>query len=160
MQKWQNNWPQHPVRHASQIEFRNQHIQQQLICRSERCCHSRHIRIRSGTLDAFAGDSSRARDERRSKGKSEQGILGRFDNHNRHGAFRVVILHLIDPTADGIITHQPGVERFQQIREQCNLCHSRIEPQIVVIWLENYGHSVVGLRCHRIWGLSSETCRT
>jgi len=61
----------------------------------------------------------------------------------RCGAFFVIVNHVVDPSAHGIAPHQPGIAGFQQFGRRTHAGHSRIEPQVVTIWIKNDWHAVV-----------------
>jgi len=65
-----------------------------------------------------------------------------------HGAFFVVVSHVVDPRAYGIAAHQPGVAGLQQIGRRARVPHPRIEPQVVGVRIKNDGHPVVDGRGH------------
>src|ERR1700689_2613643 len=69
----------------------------------------------------------------------EQPTLSFRKLHGR-GARFVVVHHGIDPRANGIASHEPGIIGLQQIGDRrSHILHSRIEPQVVGIWIENDG---------------------
>ena len=72
----------------------------------------------------------------------EETILNLGDFHGSE-AFLVVISHVIDPSAHGIAPHQPGIVRLQQFRRRRQILHSRIEPYIVAVGIEDDRHSVM-----------------
>jgi hypothetical protein len=51
--------------------------------------------------------------------------------------------HVIDPRTNGIAPHQPRIVGLQQFGRRNHVPHSRIEPQVIAIWIKNDGHSVV-----------------
>ena len=59
------------------------------------------------------------------------------------GAFLVVIGHVIDPSAYGIAPHQLGIIGLQHVGHRTRIVHSRIEPQVVAIRIENDRHAVM-----------------
>ena len=59
------------------------------------------------------------------------------------GALLVVVRDVIDPRAHGIATHQPGVAGPQQLGRRAHILHTRIEPQIVAVWIKDHWHAVV-----------------
>src|ERR1039457_3391652 len=59
------------------------------------------------------------------------------------GALRVVVPHMIDPSAHGIATHQPCIEGLQQFGRGTHVPHPRIKPQVVGVWIEYDWHTVV-----------------
>ena len=69
---------------------------------------------------------------------------------NRSRAFLVIVRHVIDPRAYGIATHNLGIVRLQQFRDDLRVIHARIEPEIVTLWVEDDWHSVVGGRGHGV----------
>ena len=69
--------------------------------------------------------------------------LGEF--HGRGAGF-VVVSHGIDPTAYGVAPHQPSIVGLQQFRRRNHVPHSRIEPHVVAVWVEDDWHTVVD-RC-------------
>lgn len=78
-----------------------------------------------------------------------------------HGcrAFRVVVSDLIDPCAYRIAPHQPSIVRFQKFRHNAHIFHSGIEPQVVSVWIEDDGHSIMYRRSHRIRVRSQDRTR-
>jgi hypothetical protein len=52
----------------------------------------------------------------------------------------------------GYDLNQPGIEGSQQVGGGSDLCHARIKPQIVAVWIEDHGHAVVNGRGHGIRG--------
>ena len=72
---------------------------------------------------------------------------------------RIVILHLVDSTAHSVRAHQAGIEGFQQIRERVNICHSWIEPRVIIIAVESDRHSVVNSRGHCVGRCRQDAAR-
>jgi hypothetical protein len=72
----------------------------------------------------------------------EETILNLGEFHGC-GAFFVVVRHAIDPSAYGIAPHQPSIVVLQSFRRRTHILHSRIEPQVVAIWIEDDWHAVV-----------------
>src|ERR1017187_554711 len=58
------------------------------------------------------------------------------------GALLVVVRHAVDPSAHGKAPH-PSIEGLQQIGSRGRVPHSRIEPQVVAVWIEEDWHTVV-----------------
>ena len=69
--------------------------------------------------------------------------LGQF-----HGcrAFLVVVHHVVDPSADGIVAHQPRIAGLQEFGRRTHIPHPRIEPKFVTVGIKDYWHSVVDRR--------------
>jgi hypothetical protein len=55
----------------------------------------------------------------------------------------VVIRDIVDTSAYRVAPHQSGIERLQHFRYYLDIGHARIKPQVVVVWIENDGHTVV-----------------
>ena len=72
----------------------------------------------------------------------EKPILG-FGDVQRSRALFVIVPHMIDATAHGVAPHLPAVIGLQQFRHRRYVLHSRIEPQIVAVGMENHKHPVV-----------------
>jgi hypothetical protein len=72
----------------------------------------------------------------------EEAILNPGDFH-RSGAFLIIVSHVIDSSAYGIATHQPSIVWIQQFGRRSYIPHPRIEPQVITVWIENDGHTVV-----------------
>ena len=51
--------------------------------------------------------------------------------------------HRVDPRAHWIAPHQPGVVRLQKFGRRSHIHHSRIKPQLVVVWIKYDWHPVV-----------------
>jgi len=66
--------------------------------------------------------------------------LGKF--HGR-GAFRVIVRHVIDPSAYGIAPHLPSIIGLQQFGHRSHILRARIEPQVAAVWIEDHWHAVV-----------------
>ena len=66
--------------------------------------------------------------------------LGEFDGTR---AFLIIVRHVIYPGAHGIAPHQPSIVGLQQFGDRSGVLHSRIEPEIVVVGIEDGGHPVV-----------------
>ena len=73
----------------------------------------------------------------------EETILNLGEFHGC-GAFRVVVRHVIDPSAYGITSHRPSVVGLNISAAAVTFPHSPIEPKVVAIWIKNDGHAVVG----------------
>ena len=50
---------------------------------------------------------------------------------------------MVDPRADGVTAHQPRIVWFQNFGQGGRIRESRIEPQVVLVLIENDWHSVV-----------------
>ncbi len=48
----------------------------------------------------------------------------------------VIVSDVIDPSGHGIASHQLGIVGFQQVGRRSHILHSRIEPQVVTVWIE------------------------
>jgi len=83
----------------------------------------------------------------------EQTVLSLGDLH-RSRTLLIVIRHTVDPRAHGIAPHQFGIIRLQQFGGRTHIRHPRIEPQVVVIRIENCRHAVVDGESQPDW------CRT
>ena len=70
--------------------------------------------------------------------------------HGRR-AIRVVVLHLVDPGAYWIATHDRSVEGLQHLRDRGWISESRVQPQIVVVGTQDDWHPVVNVGQERIW---------
>ncbi len=62
---------------------------------------------------------------------------------HRLGALFVVIPHVIDPGADGIAPHEPGIAGPEQFGRCPRILHSRIEPQVVAVRIKDDWHALV-----------------
>lgn len=58
---------------------------------------------------------------------------------------------MVDPIAHRAASHPPSIERLQVFGRCNHILHSRIEPQIVSVWIKDDWHSVVNDRGYRIW---------
>jgi len=56
-----------------------------------------------------------------------------FRDLHRTGAILIIVRHTIDPRAYGVAKHQAGIVGLQQCRDNLNIIHTRIEPEIVRI---------------------------
>jgi len=72
----------------------------------------------------------------------KQTILNLAEFH-RSRAFGVVVGRVIDPSADGVAPHQLRIIRPQHFGRCLDIIHSRIEPQVIVVCPEDYGHSIM-----------------
>ena len=72
----------------------------------------------------------------------EQPILNLLQFHRR-GAFVVVVPRAIDPRADGIAPHQPGIVGLQHFGRRSRILHTRIEPEVVGVWIKDDWHTVM-----------------
>ena len=54
----------------------------------------------------------------------------------------VVIGDMVDSRAHGIRTHEAGVIRLQEITRNIDIEHLRVQPQVVISWIEDYRHAV------------------
>ena len=72
----------------------------------------------------------------------EYSILSKCEFHSSAASF-VVARHGIDPSAHRIAPHQPSVEGLQQVGRRGHIRHSRIEPNVVGVWIEDDWHAVV-----------------
>ena len=70
-------------------------------------------------------------------------IVLNLDEFHRRGASFIVIDDVIYPSAYRVAPHQTGIVRLQQFRGNVNIPHSGVEPEVVTIWIEDDGHSVV-----------------
>jgi hypothetical protein len=52
-----------------------------------------------------------------------------------HGcsAFRVVVGHMVDPSAYGIAAHHPSIAGLQQLKRCARVGHARIEPSVIAV---------------------------
>src|SRR6266849_9894418 len=66
-----------------------------------------------------------------------------LDNLHGRRALRVVVSDVIDSSAHGVASHQPGVVGPQHFRHHFDTRHPRIEPQVVTVWIKNNWHTVV-----------------
>ena len=55
--------------------------------------------------------------------------------------------------------HRPGVIRLQHVGHCAHVAHSRIEPQIITIWIKDDWHSVVNRGSHSIWSRRQDRTR-
>jgi hypothetical protein len=53
-----------------------------------------------------------------------------------------VVRHVVDPSDHGKAPHQPGIEGLQKFGSCIHVFYSRIEPQVLAVWLKNNGHAV------------------
>jgi hypothetical protein len=79
---------------------------------------------------------------------SEAGRLGKewlliLRNLHPLRTLHIIIPHMIDPRAYRVAPHEAGVVRLQKFGDRCNVLHSRIEPQVIAVWIENDWHPVV-----------------
>lgn len=70
---------------------------------------------------------------------------------NRPGTSLIIVCNLVHPGTHRIASHRTRIERLQQVAQFLNVLHSRIEPQVVVCWIEDYGHPVVYRTRHSVW---------
>lgn len=80
----------------------------------------------------------------------KQPALRRRVNLKRLRALCIIIRRVVDPRANRVRSHQPRIAGLQQIGDRFNVRHSRIEPQVLVVWVKDDGHSVVDGGCHGI----------
>src|ERR1700677_5050281 len=71
----------------------------------------------------------------------------------------VIIRNGIDPTADGIAPHHPGVIWLEHVGHCSHVVHSRIEPQIITVWIEDDRHSIMDGRGHSIRSRGQDRAR-
>ena len=81
----------------------------------------------------------------------EETILNLSEFH-RSGAPFIVIGNVIDPSTDGVAPHGQRIERLQHFRDRLDVGHSRIEPFIIAVSVEDDRHSVVNWRSDRVRG--------
>ncbi len=80
----------------------------------------------------------------------EETILNLCEFHDC-GAPCVIAGNGVDATAHRVAPHHPGVTRLQHVGHCSHVVHSRIEPQIITVWIKDDRHSVVNGRSHSIW---------
>src|SRR5216683_2220441 len=80
--------------------------------------------------------------------------LGEFHGHR---ALRVVIHDAVDPSTDAKASHQSSVVGLQHLRDCLDIGHSRIEPQVVTISVEDDRHTVVNGGCHPVRSRRQDT---
>ena len=66
--------------------------------------------------------------------------LGRL---SRTRTLRVIVRHVVHPSAYGIAAHPASITWLQQFRDRLDVIDARSEPKIIVIRVENHRHSVV-----------------
>jgi len=81
----------------------------------------------------------------------EQCSLGRSFGFNRPRALRVIVLHLVDPRAHRKAAHHARIVWPRHRGHRSHVSQSWIEPEVVIIFAENYWHAVVDGRCHSVW---------
>ena len=81
----------------------------------------------------------------------EEPILSLDDLH-RSRALLVIIRHMIDTTAYRVAPHFAGVVGLHEFRDDLHVSHSRIEPQVVAVRIEDDRHPVVDGRRHLVRG--------
>ena len=59
------------------------------------------------------------------------------------GALGIVILHEIDPRAHGIMPHQSGIIRLENLLNSREVFHFGIQPQVVLVGCHDDGHAVM-----------------
>jgi hypothetical protein len=62
----------------------------------------------------------------------------------------VIVCNGVDPTAHRVGPHHLGVIRLQHIGHHPHVVHSRIEPQIVTVWIKDHRHSIMDGGSHRV----------
>ena len=73
-----------------------------------------------------------------------------FRYSDRRRTLCVVIRNGVDPIAHRVAPHHPGVIRLQHVGHCSHVVHSRIEPQIITVWVKDDRHSIMDGCGHRV----------
>jgi hypothetical protein len=74
-------------------------------------------------------------------------VAGLVPHHvERLRAIRVIVLNVVDSRTHRISPHRCRIERLEHRRNPRQISEGRVQPEIVIVGLENDWHSVVNVR--------------